>query len=99
MKIITKTKLISGGNPAVAAGAAAAAAVITGTAAIIQSFDTITTFGEKLGEKVYDHKHPDSGLGKMEYTKADFQQPNWYTGHHHPNNSNSNSFHGSFGNF
>ena len=98
MKKLTQTNLISGGNPA--AAVAAAATVITGTAAVIQSFETFSKAGENLGEKIYNKLNPDDGLGKMVYTKEDFKHPNWYMpASQHPNNMSANNFHNSFGGF
>ncbi len=98
MKILIDTKSVSGGNPA--AAVAAAATVITGTAAVIQSFETFSKVGENLGEKIYNKLNPDDGLGKMVYTKEDFKHPNWYLpASQHPNNMSANNFHNSFGGF
>lgn len=75
-------------------------AVITTATALGQSIEYIIHGGERLGEKIYNFNHPDSGLGKMEYTKKDFQHPNWYLPPtQHPNNMNGNSFHAGFGGF
>lgn len=93
----TNLILISGGNPAVVAAGAAGVAVVTGTAALIQSFDTITTFGDKLGEKIYNQVNPDSGLGPMEYRKSDYTQA--YLDYRHPNNNSWDNFHSGFGSF
>ena len=93
MKIIIKTNLVSGGNPVVAV--AAGVGVFTTAAAIIQSFDTITNAGDRLGEAVYTSTHKDDNLGKMTYEKDDYAPQ--YLAYKHPNN-NSN-VHGHFGNF
>lgn len=93
MKTITNTNQISGGNPA--AAVAAAATVITGTAAVIQSFETFSKVGENLGEKIYNKLNPDDGLGKMEYKKEDYHPA--YLEYKHPNNNYN--VHGNFGNF
>lgn len=96
MKIITKTKLISGGNPALVA----AATTVTAVATVAQNFEYYVNAGERLGEKLYNQNHPDDGLGKMVYTKDDFKHPNWYLpAHEHPNNFNSGNFHNTFGGF
>lgn len=64
MKLITKTKLVSGGNPAIAAGAA----VITGVAAMGTAIQTFNGWGHNLGEWYYNHRHGgDMGLGPMNY--------------------------------
>jgi len=95
----TNLTLIAGGNaPAVAA--AAGVAVVTTTAAVIEAGKTFVNLGHDIGETIYNKANPDSGLGKMEYTKDDFKHPSWYVPRHeHPNNINGNSFHNSFGGF
>jgi predicted hydrocarbon binding protein len=102
MKTINKTQLnlISGGNPA-AAAAGVAVAVTTGTAAVIEAGKTFVELGHDIGEALYNKNHGnDNLLGKMEFTKDDFKQPNWYLpAHQHPNNMHGNNFHNSFGNF
>lgn len=100
MKTITNTHLISGGNP-VAAAATVAVAITTGTAGVIQAGKTFVELGHDIGEALFEKNHgADNPLGKMEFTKQDFQQPNWYLpAHQHPNNMNAHNFHNSFGNF
>ncbi len=96
MKQIKQTKQVSGGNPALQA----AAATVTAVAAVATSFEYFIEKGQQLGQKIYENKHPDDGLGKMVYTKEDFKQPNWYLpASQHPNNMSANNFHNSFGGF
>lgn len=96
MQKLTQTKLVSGGNPALQA----AATTVTAVAAVATSFEYFIEKGQQLGQKIYENKHPDSGLGKMEFTKDDFKHPNWYLpAHQHPNNASWGNFHSSFGGF
>lgn len=91
MKIITTTKQISGGNPALQA----AATTVTAVAAVATSFEYFIEKGQQLGQKIYENKHPDSGLGKMEYKKEDYHPA--YLEYKHPHNTDN--FFNSFGGF
>mgnify|MGYP003403272414 FL=1 len=91
MKQIKQTKQVSGGNPALQA----AAATVTAVAAVATSFEYFIEKGQQLGQKIYENKHPDSGLGKMEYKKEDYHPA--YLEYKHPNNDYN--VHGHFGNF
>jgi len=99
VKTITNTHLVSGGNPA-----AAVAGTVIAAAAIIEAGKTFVELGKDIGEAVYTKVHgADDPLGKMVYEKKDYSQAylNYKhpPAHSHPNNMNSNNFHGSFGNF
>lgn len=91
MKTITQTNVISGGNPALQA----AATTVTAVAAVATSFEYFIEKGQQLGQKIYENKHPDSGLGKMEYKKEDYHPA--YLEYKHPNNDYN--VHGHFGSF
>ncbi len=95
MKLLTKTHLISGGNPGVAV--AVGASVITGTAAVIEAGKTLVGFGHDVGEAIYNKVNPDDNLGKMVYEKKDYSQA--YVSYKHPNNQSGDAFHNSFGFF
>lgn len=73
MRILTHSVLnkISGGNPffvAVGVGAATYA----GAATIISSTQTLSGFGQNVGEAIFNATHPDQ-LGQMIYTEKDFK--------------------------
>lgn len=91
MKQIKQTKQVSGGNAALQA----AATTVTAVAAVATSFEYFIEKGQQLGQKIYENKHPDSGLGKMEYKKEDYHPA--YLEYKHPNNDYN--VHGHFGNF
>lgn len=93
MITLTNTKLVSGGNAAIAASVA----VVTGVAAVGTSIEKFNEWGRDLGEAIYDKTHPDNNLGKMIYTKDDYTPE--YLNYRHPNNNFSDNFHNSFGGF
>ena len=103
MKTITKTSthLISGGNPVVQVAVGTGAALIGG-AAVIDAYNTIDAFADKISDIIFDKFHPDP-LGQMIFPKVQYApeyvqyQHDYYakiSGHYSENN-----FHNSFGNF